>query len=68
MSIFGYTDPYDRQIEAFAASLLNDTPTSPDLADGIAALRIVEAVHALESTFSQTDCTQKNKHCTLDGG
>jgi predicted dehydrogenase len=44
--VFGDTDPYERQIEAFAASLLNDTPTSPGLEDGIAALRTVDAVHA----------------------
>lgn len=44
--VFGDTDPYERQIESFAASVLNDTPTSPGLEDGIAALRIVDAVHA----------------------
>jgi predicted dehydrogenase len=44
--VFSDTDPYERQIEAFAASVLNDTPTSPGLEDGIAALRIVDAVHA----------------------
>jgi predicted dehydrogenase len=44
--VFGDTDPYERQIEAFAASVLNDTPTSPSLEDGIAAFRIVDAVHA----------------------
>jgi predicted dehydrogenase len=44
--VFGASDPYQRQIEAFAVALLNDTPTSPDLTDGIAALRIVEAVHS----------------------
>jgi predicted dehydrogenase len=45
--LFGATDPYQQQIEAFAAALLNNTPTSPDLRDGIAALRVVEAVQRL---------------------
>lgn len=44
--VFGDTDHYERQIEAFADSVIQDRPTSPGLEDGIAALRIVDAVHA----------------------
>lgn len=68
--VFGDTDPYERQIEGFAASLLNDTPTSPGLADGLAALRIVDAVHAAvarnEVNFPSNRLYSENKHCMLD--
>jgi predicted dehydrogenase len=41
---FGDTDPYKRQLEAFARAIADDLPTSPDLEDGIAALEVIEAV------------------------
>jgi predicted dehydrogenase len=41
---FGATDPYRRQIEAFARAIVEDRPTDPDGADGVAALRMIEAV------------------------
>ncbi|MGW5365000.1 Gfo/Idh/MocA family protein [Actinopolymorpha pittospori] len=41
---FGASDPYQRQLEAFARSIVSDTPTDPSGADGVAALRLIEAV------------------------
>jgi predicted dehydrogenase len=43
---FGDTDPYERQLEAFASAVLDDTPTNPNGADGVAAVRLIEAVRA----------------------
>ena len=43
---FGDTDPYERQLEAFARSVLDDEPTVPDGPDGVAAVRFIEAVRA----------------------
>jgi predicted dehydrogenase len=41
---FGDTDPYERQLETFARAVLDDEPTAPDAAAGVAALRLIEAV------------------------
>jgi predicted dehydrogenase len=41
---FGAADPYQRQVEAFADAVTCDTPTDPSGADGLAALRLIEAV------------------------
>ncbi|HZD97664.1 MAG TPA: Gfo/Idh/MocA family oxidoreductase [Micromonosporaceae bacterium] len=41
---FGATDPYQRQVEAFARAIVDGTPTTPSGEDGVAALRIIEAV------------------------
>ena len=41
---FGASDPYQRQVEAFAAAIRDDTATDPSGADGVAALRLIEAV------------------------
>jgi predicted dehydrogenase len=41
---FGDTDPYERQLEAFARAVLDDEPTAPDTDAGVAALRLIEAV------------------------
>jgi predicted dehydrogenase len=41
---FGATDPYQRQVEAFARAIVDDAPVVPDGADGVAALRMIEAV------------------------
>jgi predicted dehydrogenase len=41
---FGATDPYQRQIEAFARAIVDGTATTPSGEDGVAALRIIEAV------------------------
>jgi predicted dehydrogenase len=43
---FGATDPYQRQIEAFARAIVDGTDPTPSGADGVAALRIIEAVAA----------------------
>ena len=42
--LFGDSDPYERQLEAFARAVLDDEPTSPDGHDGVAAVRLIEAV------------------------
>ena len=42
--VFGDTDPYKRQLEAFATAVLDRGSVAPDTEDGIAALAIVEAV------------------------
>jgi predicted dehydrogenase len=42
--LFGDTDPYERQLEAFARAVLEDEPTNPNGSDGIAAVRFIEAV------------------------
>ncbi len=41
---FGACDPYQRQVEAFAHAVTCDTTTDPCGADGVAALRLIEAV------------------------
>ncbi|MGD0809007.1 MAG: Gfo/Idh/MocA family oxidoreductase [Acidimicrobiales bacterium] len=46
---FGDTDPYERQLEAFARAVLDGGPASPDGADGVAAVRFIEAVRASAS-------------------
>jgi len=38
------SNPYKNQIEAFAAAILGDRPTTPDTADGWAAVCLLEAV------------------------
>ena len=43
---FGDTDPYERQLEAFARAVLDDGPTNPDGPDGVAAVRFIDAVRA----------------------
>ena len=44
-----HSNPYKRQLEAFARSVLDDEPTNPDVLDGLAAVRLLEAVE--ESTI-----------------
>lgn len=43
---FGDTDPYKRQLEAFARSVLDGEATNPDGQEGAAAVRFIEAVRA----------------------
>ena len=45
------SNPYKRQLESFARSVLDDEPTNPDVYDGLAAVRLLEAVE--ESTARQ---------------
>jgi predicted dehydrogenase len=40
---FGDADPYERQLEAFARAIVEDLPTDPDAADGLAAVEMVAA-------------------------
>jgi predicted dehydrogenase len=46
---FGDTDPYERQLEAFASAVLDGQATNPSAADGVAAVRLIEAVRASAS-------------------
>lgn len=43
---FDHTDPFTRQLEAFARSILEDLPTEPSPEDGVAAVRLIEAAAA----------------------
>jgi predicted dehydrogenase len=40
---FGAVDPYQRQLESFAAAVRDGTPCDPDLRDGLRALEVIEA-------------------------
>lgn len=42
--LFGDSDPYERQLEAFAAGIRDGVPARPDAADGVAVLRLIDAV------------------------
>ncbi len=42
--VFGDTSAYERQIEAFAAAVRGDRGISPDAEDGIAAIKLIDAV------------------------
>ncbi len=42
---YGAADPYQRQVEAFAAAVRDGGGVDPDAHDGVEALRIIEAVH-----------------------
>ena len=37
-------DPYERQVEAFARAIRTGDPPTPDVRDGLAAVRLIEAV------------------------
>ena len=41
---FGETNAYERQIEAFARAIRTGAATTPDAADGVAAVRLIDAV------------------------
>ncbi len=41
---FGDSDPYERQLESLAEAIRTDGPTSPDAADGLAAVELISAV------------------------
>jgi len=43
---FGDTDPYERQLEAFARAVLDGGPVSPNADEGVSAVRFIEAVRA----------------------
>ncbi len=42
--VFGDSSAYERQIEAFARAVREDTPPSPGAADGVAAVKLIDAV------------------------
>jgi predicted dehydrogenase len=54
------SDPYKNQIEAFARSIVEDLPVSPDAADGSATVQILEAVEESVrcGTVVQIGCLQ----------
>lgn len=41
---------YERQIEAFARAIRDDTPTTPDVTDGLAAVELIDAVATAAAT------------------
>ncbi|MEV6637040.1 Gfo/Idh/MocA family oxidoreductase [Actinoplanes sp. NPDC051470] len=43
-AVFPDSNAYERQIEAFAAAIASGTPASPDAQDGVAAVRLIDAV------------------------
>jgi predicted dehydrogenase len=43
---FDHTNPFTRQLEAFARAILDDLPTDPSPEDGVAAVRLIEAATA----------------------
>ncbi len=43
---FGDTNPYKRQVESFARSILDDVETNPSPADGVEAVRLIDAAAA----------------------
>jgi predicted dehydrogenase len=45
-AVFGDSNAYERQIEAFASAVRDGTAASPDAADGVAAVRLISAVAA----------------------
>lgn len=49
---FGDTNPFKRQLEAFAGAILEGQPTNPTAEDGVEAVRMIEAV---------------SKSCALEG-
>jgi predicted dehydrogenase len=38
-------DPYERQIEAFAKAIVEDVPVSPNVVDGLACQRVLDAIY-----------------------
>lgn len=42
--VFGDSNAYERQIEAFVGAIEKGTPASPDAADGVAAVQLIAAV------------------------
>ena len=45
-----HSNPYKNQLESFARSIRNDAPTVPDVYDGLAAVRALEAVEEAART------------------
>jgi len=41
--VFGDTNPYKLQLDAFAHSVRTGAPTAPDAVDGLEAVRLIEA-------------------------
>ncbi|HWG24863.1 Gfo/Idh/MocA family oxidoreductase [Actinospica sp.] len=42
--VFADTDPYERQVEAFARAVRGAQPANPNVVDGLEAVRLIEAV------------------------
>ena len=52
--LFGDSDPYKRQIEAFADAIARDLAPSPSVEDGIAAVELIDAVSRSVSAGRRT--------------
>ena len=55
MPVLSDTNAYELQIEAFARAIRLDTAPAPDAADGLAAVRLIDAVE--RSTAEGAECT-----------
>ena len=49
------SDPYERQLEAFARSILDDAPSEPNVYDGIADLAVIRAIQRSVETGRWTE-------------
>lgn len=54
----GHSNSYVNQLEAFAEAVLHDRPTSPDAADGLAVVRLLESVEASVREGSRVEVPQ----------
>ncbi len=55
------SDPYERQLEAFARAILDDTPPTPDVFDGIADLAVIEAIASSVRTGQRVEIAPLNQ-------
>ncbi|WP_053731423.1 Gfo/Idh/MocA family protein [Nocardia sp. NRRL S-836] len=51
--VFADTDAYERQLEAFARAVRHDLPVTPDVTDGLAAVRLIAAVERSAATGAE---------------
>jgi predicted dehydrogenase len=51
----GHSNAYANQLDAFARSVLHDEPTNPDAVEGLAAVRMLEAVEASVSSGKRVE-------------
>jgi predicted dehydrogenase len=53
--VFDDTDPYERQVEAFARAVCGEQPANPNVADGLEAVRLIEAVAKSAATGEEVE-------------
>ena len=66
-----YSNPYRNQLEAFARSVLEDEPVNPDAKEGLAAVRLLEAVEVSVAKNRRVELerleVEKFREMTTDG-